>query len=144
MKFNVIVIALISIALSACNSKPPVVSPKPQVIKCEYKNNSQTTIGYIQDNLVRLNGTGSISFIEALIDKNMFYLWNLSDKSGIILDLNKVTTAKMGQIPIKSATDVISVLKSNAQNCQPVSENIPQFVIPADIKFTESTDLFKK
>ena len=145
MKLKVLMIALFSVVLSACNTKP-IVTPRPQAqaLKCEYQNGTQTTFGYIQNDKVRLNGTSNIAFIEALIDKNTFYLWNLSDKTGISLDLNKVTTAKMGQIPVKSAADVISVLQSNPQNCVSVSDDIPSFSLPIDIKFTESSDLFKK
>jgi hypothetical protein len=111
-------------------------------LKCEYTEDGHTTTTYIKGQKVRLVGNAESQGIEGLMTNDKFYLWNTADKKGMVLEMAKITGAKMGTTEIKSVDDVVGVLESKKENCTLVDKEDTIFELPTDITFTNAPDFF--
>ena len=157
MKNKIITILTLSLLLSACGTKnttPTTSAPvkkdvftsikdavsKNLTLKCIYSDNNQQTTTYLKGKLVRFSGSGKEIGVEGLMKDDKFYLWNSTDKKGMILEMSKMTSAKMGETPIKSADDVVTQLETKKENCTVSPESDSFFEVPSDINFSAAPD----
>ena len=115
---------------------------KKLTLKCTYDDNGQQTTTFINGSQVRFSGTGKQVGVEGIMKDNKFYLWNSTDKKGMVLDIAKMQGAKMGETPVKSVDDVVAQLEAKKENCLISSESNSMFDLPTDVTFTSTPDFF--
>ena len=161
MTNKILILTASALLLSACGAAVPpttTVSPttapsqanvftsikdaitKKLTLKCVYSDNGQQTTTYINGSQVRFSGTGKEVGVEGIMKDSKFYLWNSTDKKGMVLDIAKMSGAKMGETPVKSVDDVVAQLEAKKENCSISPESNSMFDIPADVTFSSAPD----
>lgn len=116
-------------------------------LKCEYTDeDGEKILTHIQGMKVRLKGSGEEADFEGLMRDGKYYLWSVSKKEGMIIDMTKFVegdSVKMGERVIKSIDDVVAVLEEKKQNCSVVSVEANFFEIPGEVKFEDAGGFFE-
>ncbi len=162
MTNKILILTASALLLSACGAAvtptanvSPTITPSPQAnvftsikdaitkkltLKCVYDDNGQQTTTYINGSQVRFSGTGKQVGVEGIMKDNKFYLWNATDKKGMVLDIAKMQGAKMGETPVKSVDDVVAQLEAKKENCSVSPESNSMFDLPTDVTFSSAPD----
>lgn len=119
-------------------------------LQCNYSDEtSRKTIAYMKAGAIRSDTTGKNPQDEAsiIMKNNKMYFW--SGKQGTMMEFNvsemtaKVTPGSQKTTSTKKPGDVIESLEKFKQQCKPATVADSLFTPPADVKFTDLSEMMK-
>lgn len=114
-------------------------------IKCEYPaGEGKKVTAYIKGNLIRIDGSMTDEGVSGVIVKgNKMWTWDNTKKEGAIIVIPP-TEDKNGKKEEFNSQEIIDNLEAKKEYCSQAIVTDSLFEPPADIKFTDLSDVFSK
>lgn len=114
-------------------------------LKCDYTYNTMHTLAYIKNGKIRADVTdaknASLSATAVIKDKKIYY-WN-AQKMGFMMAMPQASVTPSSGDSSESGQQTLQNLEKYKQYCKTAAVADDLFDIPADIKFTDTTQMMR-